>query len=244
MNWDSDLDKTLRTAMEAPFHPNDLEWRQAHARMRGDELIVTAFAYVTNRAIMNRLDEVVGPMNWQSNVVQLDPIQEGGKTFNGFLTTISIRNPETGEWVHKTDGADNSAVEPVKGGISGASKRAGVSWGIGRYLYELPDATVVIHPNGLRNDKVRPRGGAEQWINWSPPALPAFALPDERFRFTNMQKYLVEHYDASKHGDMPVKVGYSYRRMEWLMSTLKTVWGKDYYLTLAAYEALFDTLES
>ncbi|WP_348260526.1 Rad52/Rad22 family DNA repair protein, partial [Salmonella enterica] len=41
------------------------------------------------------------------------------------------------EWVSKWDAAENTQVGAVKGGRSGAMKRAAVQWGIGRYLYNL-----------------------------------------------------------------------------------------------------------
>lgn len=242
MTWNETQTKELNAdfaaKMQEPFHPNDLDWRIAHAVDYG-ELKVTAFAYVTNRAIMNRLDDIVGPLNWQSDISQINPV----KGQDGFLSTISILDPITGDWVRKTDGADTSDIEPIKGGISGAGKRAGVSWGIGRYLYSLPDSTVVIHDRGIRYAKVKPRGGnGEVKINWSPPALPGFALPEERFHFHNMQEFLVENYKAEKHAELTAKVGFTYRNLGWLMGELKKIWGLDYYLTLAAYEAVYEAL--
>ena len=40
---------------------------------------------------------------------------------------------------NKWDAAENTQVEAVKGGRSGAMKRAAVQWGIGRYLYNLEE---------------------------------------------------------------------------------------------------------
>ena len=51
------------------------------------------------------------------------------------MCAISIRI--NNEWVTKWDGAQETAVEPIKGGFSDAMKRAAVQWGIGRYLYYL-----------------------------------------------------------------------------------------------------------
>ena len=49
-----------------------------------------------------------------------------------------------GEWITKSDGADDSNIEGAKGGISDALKRAAVLFGIGRYLY---------HPNAFDRSK-------------------------------------------------------------------------------------------
>ena len=54
--------RQIQAALSKPFAPEDLEWRLQQTfeeKMRG-----IAVPYVTNRAIQNRLDEVVGPENW------------------------------------------------------------------------------------------------------------------------------------------------------------------------------------
>lgn len=43
------------------------------------------------------------------------------------LCTIFIYDDELKEWIGKTDEAENSDIEPVKGGLSGAFKRALIS---------------------------------------------------------------------------------------------------------------------
>lgn len=40
--------------------------------------------------------------------------------------------------------SDETSYESTKGGFSAASKRAAVTWGIGRYLYELPETHVEL----------------------------------------------------------------------------------------------------
>ena len=82
--------------------------------------------YIQARDVMDRLDQVVGPANWQSRY----PIA-GDKT----ICELSIR--VDGEWITKSDGAGDTQVEADKGAISDALKRAAVLFGIGRYLYRL-----------------------------------------------------------------------------------------------------------
>lgn len=115
----SDLTKRLAE----PFEEDDLEWRCGAAT--ADKSKCLALVYVTNRAIMNRLDEVVGAENWQTAFRR-----HGDK---GVVCTLSIKISD--EWIHKEDGAEDSDIESVKGGISDSMKRAAVQWGIGRYLY-------------------------------------------------------------------------------------------------------------
>jgi len=120
-------------------------------------------AYVTNRAIMDRLDEVAGPGNWKNE------FREGPG--GGVLCGISIRL--AGEWITKWDGAENTDIEGVKGGLSGAMKRAAVQWGIGRYLYNLDEGWANIHDGGQFS--ARSKDG--KWFKWDPPMLPDWALP-------------------------------------------------------------------
>lgn len=82
--------------------------------------------YVDARFIMDRLDEVV-PGLWQDRYERLAAPRDG------LVCGISIKLD--GEWVTRYDTSDASTIEPEKGEFSGAFKRAGVKWGIGRDLY-------------------------------------------------------------------------------------------------------------
>ena len=123
--------------LTAPFPPRDLEWKPgATTRDKSKGL---AMAYITARAVQERLDEVFGPGNWK-NEFRSGP--EGG-----VLCRIYFKNDD-GEWVWREDGADNTEVEAVKGGLSNAMKRAGAALGIGRYLYDLPVQWVPLNDKG------------------------------------------------------------------------------------------------
>lgn len=100
---------------------------------------------MTARAIQNRLDEVVGPENWQDEYISW----HGGSTLKeaSQLCVIRIFDKEKNLWISKTDGAENTDIEPVKGGLSDAYKRAAVKWGIGRYLYDMEAAWVDVDSN-------------------------------------------------------------------------------------------------
>ncbi|WP_412060814.1 Rad52/Rad22 family DNA repair protein [Rubrivirga sp. IMCC45206] len=127
--------------LAAPFPPADVEWKPgATTRDKSKGL---AMAYLTSRAVQQRFDDVCGPADWRNE------FREGPG--GGVLCGISVRverDDGTAEWVTKWDGADNSAVEAVKGGLSGATKRAAVQWGVGRYLYELPATWVRLDERG------------------------------------------------------------------------------------------------
>lgn len=103
----------------------DIECRIQSVNDKGAVLLL----YKTARADMRILDEVVGSMNWQRH----------HEVVNGNLfCTISIYDPDKGQWVSKQDCGVPSNTQGEKGEASDAFKRAGFSWGIGRELYDSP----------------------------------------------------------------------------------------------------------
>jgi hypothetical protein len=153
-------------ALQDRFSSDELEWRLQQAGEKNGRIWAVCVPYVTNRAIQQRLDDVVGPGNWRNEFAK-GP--EGG-----VLCGISIRVGD--EWVTKWDGAENTDIEGVKGGLSGAMKRAAVQWGIGRYLYGLEDCFAQVGERG----KLRGRTKQGTDFRWDPPRLPAWAVPETR----------------------------------------------------------------
>ena len=133
--------RQIQAALSKPFAPEDLEWRLQQTfeeKMRG-----IAVPYVTNRAIQNRLDEAVGPENWYNDY---KPWHGAGKK-EAQLCGIAIYFEGRG-FITKWDGAEDSDIEPVKGGLSDSMKRAAVQWGIGRVLYNMDTVWVNIEKRG------------------------------------------------------------------------------------------------
>ena len=154
--------------LKEPFPADDIEWRVSRAGEKNGKTWALVLAYVTNRAIQNRLDDVCGPMRWQNEF--------GTGPDGGVLCGISIQN-EIGEWVTKYDGAENTNFEAIKGGLSSAMKRAAVQWGIGRYLYGLSENFVAPSDNGKLRAQYKMRSGEVKYFRYDPPELPAWALP-------------------------------------------------------------------
>lgn len=150
------------------FPNKDLEWRIQSSGTSNGKTWAIALVYVTNRAIQNRLDAVVGKANWKNEYI--------GGPDGGILCGLSIKYE--GEWITKWDGAENTDIDAVKGGLSGSMKRAAVQWGIGRYLYKLEAdfATCSATHGRFRG---RHKDGNGQWhkFQWDPPELPEWALP-------------------------------------------------------------------
>lgn len=134
--------RTIHAELAKPFAPEDLEWRLQKADENGRWGI--AVPYVTNRAIQARLDEVVGPENWYN---EFKPWHGNGKK-EAQICGISIYFEERGQFITKWDGAEDSDIEPVKGGLSDSMKRAAVQWGIGRTLYNMDTVFVNVERLG------------------------------------------------------------------------------------------------
>ena len=100
-------------------------------------------AYVTNRAIMTRLDSVVGPENWYN---EFKP-WHGANKKESQLCGIAVYYEGRG-FITKWDGAEDSDIEPIKGGLSDSMKRAAVQWGIGRVLYNMDPVFVEVEQRG------------------------------------------------------------------------------------------------
>jgi len=123
----------ISAQLAAPFADSDIEWR--YSSISKDKTSGLVVAYVTNRAIQNRLDAVLGIGGWKNEFVPWHADKKNNKESQ--LCGLSIWIEERNEWLTKYDGADDSETEPIKGGLSDSMKRAAVQWGIGRYLYEM-----------------------------------------------------------------------------------------------------------
>jgi hypothetical protein len=147
-----------------PFDEEDIEWRVGRAGKKGNKIWAKVLAYITARAIMDRLDEVFGVAGWK------EEFREGPD--GGVICRIYFKD-DNGEWIWREDGADNTDIESVKGGLSSARKRAGAALGIGRYLYQLEEGFAEIDDNGPFMGVTKEK----QYFRYFPPALPKWALP-------------------------------------------------------------------
>jgi len=151
-------DSKLMSVLKAPFPESEIEWRVGPTN--ADKTKGIALAYITARAVMNRLDAVFGVGGWQDDY-QFIPGGDGSK--NAWVCRLTVLID--GAWITKADAADESDMESTKGGVSDALKRAAVKLGIGRYLYNLPNVWVPIEMRG-KTAYLKGR-----------PKLPAWALP-------------------------------------------------------------------
>lgn len=122
-----------------------------------DKKRAMAVPYVDARAMMDRLDAVVGIERWQTAYAEL--------AAGGVECRLSLFFD--GDWVTKADAGSpaeqSESGDRVKSAYSDAFKRAALAWGIARYLHRV----------------------SGQWVDYDPdkkqitgkPTLPAWALP-------------------------------------------------------------------
>lgn len=141
--------------LKKPFPEANVHWRVGSTNKRnkkeGDPLKGIPLAYIDARNVMERLDFVVGPERWQCRYP--------------FPGCCEIGLKIDGEWVWKSNGAGVTDVEAEKGQYSDSFKRAAVLWGIGQYLYDLPNEWVELTGNNYKPFK-------------TPPKLPQWATPN------------------------------------------------------------------
>lgn len=148
----ADID-ALTAALAAPFDPSEVKFKPAV--VKGNRAM--ALHYVDARVVQDRLDDVVGPMNWAD---EYEFLPDGS-----CLCRLKLRIGA--EWVTKMDVGSESeqpdSGDRHKAAVSDALKRAAVKFGIGRYLYRIPSAWFDYDP------------AKKQFVR--PPTLPASALP-------------------------------------------------------------------
>ena len=105
---------------------SEIEARVAQVNKGGVQILL----YKDARVDQNLLDETFGVFGWQRSHELI-----GDRLY----CTVSVKNPETGEWVTKQDVGTESYTEKEKGQASYSFKRACFNLGIGRALYTAPD---------------------------------------------------------------------------------------------------------
>lgn len=158
--------KSLLRDLSAPFKDEDVEWKaQATTGNR-----CLAVAYVDARVVIDRLNEVFGVGNWQTEC-RIHP--EVGAVVCRLSVLVH------GRWaVYEGVGAFSDqphAGDKVKAGASDALKRSAVHLGVGRYLYDLPKTWVDYDPQ--RKQIVTPPRASALARQGRPPGRPAAPAP-------------------------------------------------------------------
>ena len=119
--------------LSEPLDINSLEFRIQSINKGG---YATILVYKDARVDMERLDVVVGALNWK---------REHSRDNKNCV--VSIYNKATTQWIGKEDTGTESTTEKEKGVCSDSFKRACTNWGIGRELYAYPSIQISLKNN-------------------------------------------------------------------------------------------------
>src|SRR5690349_12437444 len=143
-------------ALAAPFEPSEVKFKPAV--VSGNRAL--ALAYVDARVIQDRLDDVLGVMGWQDSYRVLPD--------GSVMCRLRLKIGD--QWITKVDVGGQSEQpdggDRTKAAFSDALKRAAVKFGVGRYLYRLPQ--MWCDYDSHKHQFVRA------------PSLPASALPAKK----------------------------------------------------------------
>jgi hypothetical protein len=153
-NTDTSIDPgRLAELLAAPFPASEVRWKPQ--TVSGNRAL--AICYIDARAVIDRLDEVLGIDGWTDDYAVLPD--------GSVVCTLKAKIGDA--WISKVD-VGGPSEQPDEGdrrkaAFSDALKRAAVKLGIGRYLYRLP----------------------RQWVDWDvqkrcfvrTPTLPPSVLP-------------------------------------------------------------------
>jgi hypothetical protein len=127
------VNENILTELRRPFHPSAVEFKPQATTNDGSKAMAVPYADV--RSYQNRLDEICG-MNWS---VTYSP---WGDRIVCHLTINGVTRSSTGE------GDAQSEKSEIAGTAAEAQafKRACSCFGLGRYLYSLPQSWVELDP--------------------------------------------------------------------------------------------------
>ncbi len=146
------MTESITSMLKQPFPLSVVHWRTGATNAKKlkckpwEATSGIALAYIDARDVMKRFDDVCGDY-WQVEY-----------PFDG-CCRIGVKIGD--EWVWRSNGAGETQVEGEKGKYSDAFKRAAVLWGVGRYLYYLPNVWCNLKNGNIAN----------------PPKMPSWAMP-------------------------------------------------------------------
>src|SRR5579862_515088 len=164
MKTNTNLD-ALFTQLAEPFGPSEIKWRVTHTSHDGTRGAVIAFA--DPRAYTDRLNQLFTPSGWTRNYdvttvsavsrQKRDKVIQTGKVLVTCTLTIARLGCHSGcgeQWADQQNAMTSAEAQ--------AFKRAASCFGLGRYLYNLPETWVPLDEHGKPS---------------SFPTLPKWALP-------------------------------------------------------------------
>lgn len=145
----------VTAALLAPFASAEVKWKPKS--VSGNRAL--AMPFVDARVVLDRLDDVLGVLNWQDSY---EVLPDGA-----VVCRLKIRI--NGEWITKEDVGGESEQpdggDRRKASFSDALKRAAVKFGVGRFLYRQKAQWVDYDPQKrqfVRQPTLLPAAPAEE----------------------------------------------------------------------------------
>ena len=202
MSEKNKTEEEISNILDAPIHESAIKFKvQSLSRDKKKALLV---CYADARVVQNRLDDAFGKFGWQNKVRALEvPVVKpdyialkemfvgyDGKTdmrklkefYLGyfkqkFIHSLGIWCADKNQWIWHEDGADDTDVASIKGGISVSFRRVAVHTGVARSFYDLDDLWVDISTTKKAGQESFYRSGDTYYYN--KPKLPGWAAEKE-----------------------------------------------------------------
>ena len=141
-----DIYQKLSAPFEIEFNGkkiSQLNWRvsQGNSKHYSEGSRYTYVPYITASQVEQRLNEVLGVDMWSSKIIR-----------GGDETVCEITAKIGENWTTKSDLGTKSNVHEQKGSVSDSKKRAARGFGIGAYLVDIPNKTLVVRKNPDNKD--------------------------------------------------------------------------------------------
>lgn len=169
----SQILKDITAELKNPFDKKFIKYRVGATSK--DKKKGIALFYIDAREVQKRLDDVMTIAGWEANLEYCE---------KGAICKIGLplfQNPDGSiKWVEKADAGEFTKVYPLKGAASDAFKRAAVKWGVGRFLYYIPNQWYRLNEYKMFEEE---------------PELPKWASPNKEIG--NWELKAIEAYDPT-----------------------------------------------
>jgi hypothetical protein len=202
----------IAAALAAPFRDDELKYRAGRTYSKGNVKYTVPLVYIDARTAVARLDAVLGPDGWSSEITFI-----GTGVYSCKLTVHAlggVTRMDVGQ-------AGEHETEREKSGVSDAIKRAAAQLGVGRYLYGVDLAeTPLEQRNGswvLPKDW-RPHAHVVETVTFNAPVSATRGKPLTDAQFNRLQKDMRQMglTPADLWGDTPLAELTSAQASQWI----------------------------
>lgn len=161
------MENNIWQKLAQEFPETEVQWRIESKSKDGTKALVVP--YIDARAVMDRLDEVVGPENWADSYEFINTRSDSNGNVYEVRCTLTVNG------IVKQDVGEG---DTLKGAFSDALKRAAVKFGIGRYLYGMDKHWVEVDQYGrFTPPTTEPKAKPQAKPQAKPVAQPKPAVP-------------------------------------------------------------------